>query len=70
MRLKILLALIIVSLIIPKNTYAYIDPGSGSYMFQILLAGIFGGVFAIKIYWKKIISLLRNVFSKKKETKA
>jgi hypothetical protein len=35
---------------------AYIDPGTGSYFFQMLLAVIFGGLFAIKTFWKKIVS--------------
>ncbi|NLF52249.1 MAG: hypothetical protein GX577_14060 [Leptolinea sp.] len=32
----------------------YLDPGSGSFILQVLLAAILGGGFAIKAYWKKI----------------
>jgi hypothetical protein len=32
----------------------YLDPGSGSFLIQLLLAALLGGAFAIKIYWKKI----------------
>ncbi len=32
----------------------YLDPGSGSFLLQLLLAALLGGAFAIKIYWKKI----------------
>jgi hypothetical protein len=34
----------------------YLDPGSGSYIIQILLAALLGGAFAIKMYWRKIKS--------------
>ena len=37
--------------------HAYIDAGTGSYMLQLLIAGLFAGGFAVKIYWKKIIGL-------------
>jgi hypothetical protein len=41
----------------------YLDPGSGSFLLQILLAALLGGALAIKIYWKKIKAL----FTGKKE---
>jgi hypothetical protein len=31
----------------------YLDPGSGSFILQILLAALLGGAYAIKVYWKK-----------------
>jgi hypothetical protein len=48
----------------PKNAHAYLDPGSGSYLLQLLLAALFGALFAIKIFWKKIVDFFRNLFSK------
>jgi hypothetical protein len=41
----------------------YLDPGSGSFLLQLLLAALLGGAFAIKIYWKKI----KVLFTGKKE---
>jgi hypothetical protein len=32
----------------------YLDPGSGSFLIQLLLAALLGSAFAVKIYWKKI----------------
>ncbi|MBI4243883.1 MAG: hypothetical protein HY606_07315 [Planctomycetes bacterium] len=34
--------------------FCYIDPGTGSYIFQLLIAGVVGTLYAIKLYWKKI----------------
>ena len=38
----------------------YLDPGSGSYLLQLLLAALLGAGFAIKIYWKKIVAFFRR----------
>ncbi len=53
----------------PRNAYAYIDLGSGSYVFQLIIASLLGLLFTIKIYWKKIVNLLVNFFSKKRPSK-
>ena len=41
----------------------YIDPGSGSYLVQMIIAAILGGMFYIKTIWKRI----KLFFSKNKE---
>ncbi len=33
---------------------AYIDPGTGSFLLQILLAGVLGGIATLKIYWGRV----------------
>jgi len=35
----------------------YLDPGSGSFILQVLLASLLGAAFAIKVYWTKIKSI-------------
>ena len=34
--------------------HAYIDPGSGSYMLQVTLAGVLAVIFSIKMYWQRL----------------
>jgi hypothetical protein len=36
--------------------FLYIDPGSGSYLVQMIIAGVLAGVFYIKGIWWKIKS--------------
>ena len=36
------------------KTFMYLDPGSGSFILQLLLASIVGAAFAVRMYWKKI----------------
>lgn len=45
-----------------KEASAYLDPGSGSYMIQILIGLFLGGFFTLKIYWRR----LKAYFSKDK----
>jgi len=35
----------------------YLDPGSGSFILQIVIAAVLGGAYAVKVYWKKIKKL-------------
>ncbi|HSQ34622.1 MAG TPA: hypothetical protein VLQ89_01405 [Candidatus Binatia bacterium] len=49
----------------PETVYAYIDPGTGSYVFQIIIAAFVAASFMVKIYWRKIRDLLGRLFSKK-----
>jgi hypothetical protein len=53
-----------VFLLFPRFVNAYIDPGTGSYVFQVILAAIVGSLFALKIYWRKIILFLKKLFAK------
>ena len=39
---------------------AYLDPGSGSFLVQLLIAGIVGAGFIVKMYWKKIKGLFNR----------
>ena len=37
--------------------HAYLDPGSGSMMIQLLLAGVAGIGVALKVYWRRLRAL-------------
>lgn len=38
--------------------HAYLDPGSGSMMLQLLLGGAAGLVVVLKLYWHRLLALL------------
>ena len=40
-----------------SSAHAYLDPGTGSLILQILLGGIAGLVVAIKLYWHRFLAL-------------
>lgn len=57
-------------LIHPPEVFAYIDPGTGSFILQMLIAGAMGLLFAAKAYWQKITSFVRQVFQKIRKNNA
>ncbi len=46
---------------------AYLDPGSGSYFIQLLLASLMGALFILGVYRKKVTDFFRNLFSTRKD---
>jgi hypothetical protein len=38
--------------------HAYIDPGSGSYMLQLAMAGLLAVVFSLKMSWQRVRSTI------------
>ena len=47
--------------------YAYLDPGTGSMVAQIVAASVFGGLFFIKSFWKKTIRFFKSTLVRKME---
>ena len=50
--------LIMAMLLVSAPAQAYIDPGTGSFMIQGLIAGVIGAGVAIKLFWHKIKAAL------------
>lgn len=48
------------------KAYAYLDPGTGSYFFQLLLGALLGALFSVKIFWQKIKSFFTARFPRNK----
>ena len=44
--------------------HAYLDPGSGSYLIQLLIAGLLGGAFVIRAFWGKILTFFRGLLNR------
>ena len=47
----------------PTDAWAYIDPSTGSYLLQMLLAGILAAAFAIRIFWHNLRLFFQRLFS-------
>jgi glycerol uptake facilitator-like aquaporin len=45
--------------------HAYLDPGTGSYIFQLLLGSILGSLMVVKIYWRQIQDTISRWMGKK-----
>ncbi len=53
--------------VFPLALMAYIDPGTGSYILQLVIAAFVGVTFTIKVFWKRIKRLLTGKKSEKAE---
>jgi hypothetical protein len=47
-------------LVVPSDALAYIDPGTGSYLFQLAAAGLLAGMFTLRRYWEAVKSTFRR----------
>jgi hypothetical protein len=48
----------------------YLDPGSGSFLLQILIATIAGAGIFLATYWRKVKAFFARTFGKKQEPQA
>ena len=53
LRTSLILAMLLV-FVVASPAHAYLDPGTGSQIFQILLAVFVGGLFSLKVFWGRI----------------
>jgi hypothetical protein len=42
---------------------AYIDPGTGSLIIQVLIGALVGGLVAVKVFWSRIKTFFKGLFS-------
>lgn len=61
-----LVSAVVLILLWADDAHAYIDPSTGSFLFQILLAGLLGALFTLKMFWKRVSLFLATLFSRSK----
>ena len=49
-------------LLITAWCFGYIDPGTGSYVIQVILAAVVGFIFGLKIFWRNIKDFFKKRF--------
>jgi len=49
------LALVLIS---ASDAWAYIDPGAGSYLFQLMIAGGLASLYTVRRYWQSLKTML------------
>ena len=58
---------ILIIFLIQGNANAYLDMGTGSYIIQAILAGLFASIYFIKLYWFKLTGFISKIFRRKKD---
>ncbi len=54
LQLRSILLVLVALIVIPQSVSAYLDPGVGSMIWQLLVAVGLGLVFTLKMYWQKL----------------
>ncbi len=55
--------------VLARDAHAYVDPGTGSYVLQIVIAGVVAGLFAIKTFWLQIVAFFGSHFGRRSPTR-
>ena len=56
----LLLAAILFTIASFRDAWAYLDPGTGSYVLQLILAAALGAALTVKMWWAKFVGLFRR----------
>jgi hypothetical protein len=64
--IPVALVVLFVGVGLSEHALAYVDLGTGSYMLQLLVAGLFGMIFSAKSLWVRV----RAVFARAEEPKS
>jgi hypothetical protein len=62
---RLFACLVCLELAMSKPAYAYLDPGTGSFIIQMVIASVAGALFAVKTYFRQIKSFLSDLLSRK-----
>lgn len=60
---SVILLAIIIAMAFPTQVFAYLDPGTGSFLIQFLIGGVAVVGASVGIFWSKI----KAIFNKNKE---
>ena len=47
-----------------QKAYAYLDPGTTSFILQLIIAALVGTLCTVRLFWNKIKTFFKNLFSR------
>lgn len=59
-----LISIAAIILVLCENSWAYLDPGTGSMIFQIAIGCVLTVTFTLKLWWNKFVKLFTKIFKK------
>jgi len=65
-KISISLFVVLFFLLFPRQAHAYLDLGTGSFIFQMLIATSLATLFFLKSYIRKAIKFFAGLFNRKK----
>jgi hypothetical protein len=61
---RTLLLLALPLLVLPSIAHAYLDPGTGSYVVQLLIGTVMGGLFAVGMFRRRVVASVKRLFKR------
>jgi hypothetical protein len=59
-----LLLAVVLLLIFTRECLAYVDPGGGSFVLQLIVAGLIGAALAVKAFWQNVKRFFSKLLSR------
>ena len=56
-------------LLVPNLAYAYLDLGTLTIFFQVIVAGIVGSILTIKLWWRSFVNFFKKSSDQKNKSK-
>ena len=53
-------ALLLLALLVPSPAFAYLDMGTGTFVVQMIVAGIAGGLVSLKLFWRELVAKFKR----------
>ena len=53
---RLVVVSLLLAVLMPRPSHAYLDPTSGSILLQVLLGGLAGAALAMRLFWHKILA--------------
>jgi hypothetical protein len=63
-RVWLILTVLLLLAVAERPAEAYVDPGSASYIFQLAMGALLGGIFVVRTYWSRLVTAVRSVVSR------
>jgi hypothetical protein len=63
LKLNLVIAVVQLALVLPiaaRRSATYLDPGSGSFLIQILIAAVLGGLLSARLWFGRILGVFRR----------
>jgi hypothetical protein len=65
-KIAVSLFVVFIILLFPQRAHAYLDLGTGSFIFQMLIASSLAALYFFKSYVRKVFKALGNLFNRNK----
>ena len=65
---SLILFLALTGITYSQSASAYLDPGAGSLMIQMFIAGVMGALFTIKLYWFQLRAYIDRLLGREIES--